>query len=107
MTQIVYTNPDGFCYLVEVPDGIIDERLYQYGIRIGPPDLSELNLVNDLECKLNNILCERQIYEYRSMNGRRGEVLQIIQETLHLNDVVKAKALLLNIIGIYQRASFD
>lgn len=107
MTQIVYTTDEGFKYLIEVPDGLKNPKMYRHGVRIGPPELTDLGLDEDTERILSNTLCDRQLYDYQSLNGRRGEVQTILQDVLKLGDRAQARDMLRSLIGIYQRAAFD
>lgn len=64
---------DGFKYRVVVPDDAPEET-WQYGVRVGPPDLNMLGLPLSIELRLNNELFNRRMFTAVDIRKRYAEV---------------------------------
>jgi hypothetical protein len=71
-------------YYVNVPDGAPDEHS-SYGVRVGPPDLSPLNLPPATEVLLNNALFARRLITHRDIRARPQEVYAALQSALKVD----------------------
>lgn len=76
------TKIDGRNYYVLVPDGETDTAR---GVITGPPDLSSLNLPEDVEERLHNELFVRGMKNKRVANKRRDEVFASLQAAFSVN----------------------
>lgn len=97
---IVYTF-DGRKEFRRVPNGLqpVD---YDKGILIGPPDLHDLNLDEDKSLELNNALVDAGFADYKSLNGRRADLLKLIQSVLGLS-LKEAMQVRYNLLVIYTK----
>lgn len=68
------TRNGGMKYKVLVPDDAPVEN-YKYGIIIGPPDLSGLNLPHEFEVRLNNELYNRGLITKKDIVRSRDNVI--------------------------------
>lgn len=66
MRQITYTDPDGFAWLVELPDGAEDSDADK-GVPIGPPDVRELGMPEALAKRLHVQLAARGLFTYNDV----------------------------------------
>lgn len=99
MTVVKYTDTKGFMWAVDVPEGTSPEQ-YKAGVRLGPPDLSRLNLGKDQWLALNTLLVEHGLYNAPQLMGKRLELKQILQKcgiSTHL---------LNTLIGVYQEVYY-
>lgn len=78
----VETEIAGRKYMVSVPD---DEEDYTRGLIIGPPDLSTLDLPEEVEIRLNNELFVRGLISRKDVFKRRNEVFAAWQSALSVN----------------------
>lgn len=69
---------------VRIPDDAPDSHA-QFGVLIGPPDLSGLELPQELEVKLNNELYNRNLLTLRDVKARPQEVQYALQATLKVD----------------------
>ena len=76
MSLIKYTDSDGKCWSVLVPDGVLDHSL---GAWLGPPDLSSLDLDEDLLNQLQCLLVENNLYNAEQLHGNRAVLYKIIK----------------------------
>jgi len=76
--MIVSTEIDGFKYKVQVMDDT-PEYMWNKGVIVGPPDLSELNLNNELRRRLNNELFNRGLITERDIRKRAHEIHAALQ----------------------------
>lgn len=60
-------------YKVQVPDEA-EEHLWQYGVVLGPPDLSSLGLPPSIEVRLHNELHLRGLIQKKDLVRRMPEV---------------------------------
>lgn len=86
MRQITYTDPDGFLWRVELPDGAEDTDA-TLGIPLGPPDVRELGLPDDLAQRLNAQLAARGLYTYNDVLKAGGirTILAAWQQVLQVD----------------------
>lgn len=75
---------DGLWYKVLVPD-TADEAMWQYGIELGPPDLSTLGLPPSIEQRLHNELFVRGLISKKDLRGRRPELAAALMAALHVD----------------------
>lgn len=87
MREICYTDSRGCKFQVLIPDDAPDEHAV-FGIRVGPPDLSELNLPLDIEVRLNNQLYARKMITRSDVRRRRGELIAVWQSVLQVDVTV-------------------
>lgn len=71
-------------YKVRVPDGA-PQALWQAGIIIGPPDLSELGLPVGIETRLHNELFSRGLITKRDVRKRMSDVYGALQAALQVD----------------------
>ena len=77
VARIVYTDLDGYWYLVDVPVGHEDRP--DLGVRVGPPDLSDLGLPQEIAVELNHQLYNRELYTREDARQRPQEVTAALQ----------------------------
>lgn len=82
--MIVATVRAGKKCRVIVPDEA-SENTWQYGVLVGPPDLSELGLPEDIEVRLNNELFNRGLITKRDLRRRGAEVVAALQAALKVD----------------------
>ena len=100
--RVNYNQEDGTLQIREVPDKANPDS-YKYGIEIGPPDLSDLNLSARLIKQLSKELALAGFGNYKDTTGRRDEVMSIILKVVGKRD----KDLLKQILYIYQQSYFE
>lgn len=71
-------------YKVQVPDEA-EEHLWQYGVVLGPPDLSSLGLPPSIEVRLHNELHVRGLITKADLARRTPDVVAAIQTALKLD----------------------
>lgn len=81
MRHIERTDAQGRKFLVALPDNAPDSHA-QYGVVIGPPDLSELKLPMQMEVRLNNALFARKLFTRIDVRRRKQELLAVWQSVL-------------------------
>lgn len=96
MKTVGYTDSNGYSWYVLVPDDAIREE-YDRGIVVGPPDLSELGLDEELLKKLYKRLVDALIVDAPTLLPKRPELVSI------LNELGIGKARMREIVSIYQR----
>jgi hypothetical protein len=96
MKTVSYTDGDGYSWLVLVPDDATRED-YDRGIVVGPPDLSELGLEEELLKKLYKRLVDALIIDAPTLLPKRPELIDI------LNGLGIGKTRMREIVSIYQR----
>lgn len=87
LRNICYTDSRGCKFQVLIPDDAPDEHA-SFGIRVGPPDLTELNLPEKLEVRLNNQLYDRKMLTKADVRRRRGELIAVWQSVLQVDATV-------------------
>ena len=83
LVNVVWEDPEGRKWMVKVPKGHEDQA--QYGIPVGPPDLSDLDLPHMIGIKLHNQLFHRGLFTAQHLRGRHKEVQAAIQGALKLD----------------------
>lgn len=78
MRRTTYEDAKGRKFLVELPDSAPDTHA-KMGVRVGPPDLSKLELPVAVEVRLNNALFARGLYTRGDLIGRRQELFAALQ----------------------------
>lgn len=68
-------------YRVQVPDDA-EPEMWQYGVVIGPPDLSSLDLPPCIEVRLHNELHVRGLIEKKDIVRRMPDVVAALQYAL-------------------------
>lgn len=91
MREAIYKDAEGRKFKVLLPDDSGDDEA-EYGIPIGPPDLSELGLPLSIEVKLNNQLFARGLFKKEDLKKRRQDLLGALQSALSI-DANKIEAL--------------
>lgn len=81
MRKVIYETPEGHKYKVLLPDDAPDSHA-EFGVVIGPPDLSELGLPLELEVRLNNALFNRGLLTLQDVRRRRLELIAAWQSVL-------------------------
>lgn len=84
MREVVYTDEGGKKFKVLIPDEAPDTHA-KFGLIVGPPDLSALNIPKDMEIRLNNQLFNRGLFTNKDVLTRRREVVAALQATLALD----------------------
>lgn len=84
MREIAYVDTAGRKFKVMLPDGAPDSDA-PYGIVVGPPDLSSLELPLDIEVALNNQLYGRSIFSAKEAAKRSNELFAAWQAALRVN----------------------
>lgn len=79
MKVVNYKDGRGRWYRVTLPDDSDDA---EFGIVVGPPDVDELNLPEELGTRLNNQLYERGIITKADAKRKRGELIAVFQAAL-------------------------
>jgi hypothetical protein len=95
----VYIDEEGFSWLVRVKENATVQQ-YKYGIRIGPPDLSELPLSTDEIKLLQKELVKANLVNAELIHGSTGKLFEVVKTTLpHVKDT---KAIVRLLKSIYQ-----
>lgn len=81
MRNVRHADASGRIWITSIPDDAPD-RHASMGIPIGPPDLSELDLPEDLAIRLHNALVERDILTWRDFRRNRQAVLGAVKWAL-------------------------
>lgn len=100
--RVEFEKKDGLLGIREVPADASPE-FYRYGIEIGPPDLSSLELSKDLIKELNNRLVKARIVCYEDTQGQRGAILDIVKRVTGK----KNKTLVKQVLALYQGTYLD
>ncbi len=83
LVRVIHEDSDGRLSVVLVPEGRESES--ERGILVGPPDLSPLNLPEDIEIALQNQLVNRNLLTQQSLRGRGHEVVAALQSALKVS----------------------
>lgn len=83
VSRIPYTDPQGFKWLVDVPQGMEDRP--ELGVRVGPPDLSDTDLPEDIARRLNHQLFNRGIITTEQATARTGEITAALSAALKVS----------------------
>lgn len=78
---VQHKTKDGFLFDVIVPEGSPAKHT-EFGVRVGPPDLSNLGLPKEVERRLNNALYARKLFTVRDVKNRRQDVVSAWQAVL-------------------------
>lgn len=98
---VIYTDSQGWREFRKVPSDLHPSE-YNRGILLGPPDLSELNLSEEDTLALSNALVDAGYMNYKSLAGKRRDLLRIAQSILGISEK-EAAVLRLKLIALYQR----
>jgi len=101
MPQVIYTNDEGYKEVRWVPEHATPAQ-YQWGVVLGPPDLSSLDLPETKRREVSNRLAEAGIFDLVTLVGRRGELVRIL-EVVGVGDVSGVRNA---IIGLYQADAY-
>lgn len=82
--KTVPTKIDGRWYMVKVPDEEVEEY-FSRGLIVGPPDLSSLNLPEDVEAKLHNELFVRGLITRKDAVKKRNDLFAALQAALSVD----------------------
>ena len=82
--MIVDITRDGKKYKAIVPDNS-EELMWQYGIIIGPPDLSGLRLPHEIEVRLNNELFNRGLISKKDLRNNINNVQGALMAALRVD----------------------
>jgi hypothetical protein len=81
MRETRYQDREGRRWQVLLPEGVPDSEA-EKGVRLGPPDLTPLDLPLSLEVRLNNELHARGMIRDRDVRGRRADVIGALMAAL-------------------------
>ena len=81
MKQHEYEDREGRRFLVMLPEGV-PETEAEKGIRLGPPDLTALDLPLSVEVRLNNELYARRLIHEADVRSRRQDVIGALMAAL-------------------------
>lgn len=98
---VVYTTSSGWLEFRKVPHDLHPAD-YCKGLLVGPPDLTELGLSEEDTLTLNNALVSAGYADYKSLAGRRLDLLRTVKSVLGISDEDASK-IRLKIIGLYQK----
>ena len=98
---VTYTNQEGMKEIRRVPQDS-SPLDYHTGILVGPPDFSGLQLEQKIILILNNALVDAGLVSYPDLNGKRAQLLRIVQELPGV-DAAQATSLRFELLGLYQR----
>jgi hypothetical protein len=71
MRQVIYRDKDNYEWRVELPDGA-DDKDADKGIPLGPPDVRELGLPDDLARRLHGALVSQGLFTYNDVMRAGG-----------------------------------
>ena len=100
MAIVKYTNEDGWIEIREVPKDALPYE-YEFGILIGPPDLSKIHEDFDIARNISNALVNADLYDFQQLRGRRAELVNVLIRTTGAGEHISP--LRNKIIEIYQR----
>jgi hypothetical protein len=83
LIKAVWIDSQGRKWLRQVPVGHEDEA--QFGIELGPPDISGLGLSESISIKLHNELFNRNLITWDDVKQRPGEVQAALQAALKVD----------------------
>lgn len=97
-----YTDQQGYKWTVEVPVGTKPEN-YARGLHLGPPDLTELGLVPEVQRDLHNKLMDHRILSAKDLEqpGQMAKVLTLVQATV--GSATNAIEVLKGLVAIYHQ----
>lgn len=84
MRIVTFKDAQGRKFLVEVPNDAPESHA-KLGVRLGPPDLSELKLPLSLEVRLNNALFDRGLIRRGDVRRRLPELIAAWQSVLRVD----------------------
>ena len=82
--MLVDIERDGKKYRAVVPDQA-DRETWQYGIPVGPPDLSELDLPVEIEVRLHNELFVRGLITLADVRRNMSSLQGALQAALRVD----------------------
>ncbi len=77
LVRAVYQDTDGRHWVTMVPEG--QEADARMGIPVGPPDVSELGLPEEVSFRLHEQLYSRGLFTRKDIRGRAREVFAALQ----------------------------
>lgn len=98
---VIYNDPQGYKEFRRVPHSLQPSD-YDRGVFIGPPDVQVLGFNEEKTLALNNALVDAGFVDLKSMNGRRADLLQIVQRVLGLSSE-EALQVRNHLLAIYTR----
>lgn len=84
MREVCFEDELGRKFARLIPDDAPDTHAL-FGITVGPPDLSGLNLPTPLEVRLNNILYARRLLTRSDVRRRKQELFACWQAALQVD----------------------
>ena len=81
MKNVRHTDPTGRVWITSIPDDAPNSHA-SMGLPIGPPDLSTLELPEELATRLHNALVERNILTWDQFRRNRTAVLGALKWAL-------------------------
>lgn len=84
MRNVDYEDSKGRWSVRQMPDDAPPENA-RYGIVVGPPDLSGLQLPEEVETRLNNELYHRGLITSADLRGRNNELQAALQAALRVD----------------------
>lgn len=82
--MLVDIEVNGYKYKVTVPNDS-EPSTWQYGVIVGPPDLSDLNLPSNVKSKLHAELYNRGLITRQDIDKRGSEVFAALQAALRID----------------------
>jgi len=83
LERVIYTDEKGRKFISQVPKGHEDEA--GKGIILGPPDISSLNLPEEIETVLHNELFNRGLITLKDVKQRSNELNSALKFALRVN----------------------
>lgn len=80
---VIYTNLEGYKEFRRVPNSLQPSE-YDKGVFAGPPDIHAIGLDEDETLALNNALVDAGFMDFTSLNGRRADLLRLVEKVLNV-----------------------
>lgn len=99
--RVVIEKEDGFLEVRDVPPEAVEMDKLDWGVIVGPPDLSKLDGLKREEKKaINSALVQRGLLDWSSLRKRRGELMAILKSVLQED---KVRDIYIQIIDLYEQ----
>lgn len=89
--RLEYEDLEGKKYWSTIPVNA-PRKNARYGLLEGPPDLTHLNVPDDVRIRLHNALWKRGIFTTAHAKRSRLELISAMQEALDLNPIMIVEA---------------
>lgn len=84
MFETEYVDYEGRKFWIRLPDGAQPDD-YQFGLRLGPPDLSQLGLPLAVEVRVHNELYYRRLFHFSDVKRKRQDLVGALMAALKLD----------------------